>query len=125
MTSQRGLRVGTETGSLVNHVSSMQGPDMVDLVVIGDGATILRWTDRTPATVVQIRAGKRPVIVIQEDRATRIDANGMSERQEYLYERNPDGATHEVSYRKGAWRVRGSDNGVRFGAREKYHDFSF
>lgn len=125
MTAQRGLRAGTETGSLVNHIASTQGAELFERVRVGDGVTILRWSDRTPATVIEIRPGRYPVVVIQEDHAARIDQNGMSEMQDYTYERDPDGTTHEVSFRRGAWRVRGSDNGVHFGSREKYWDPTF
>lgn len=123
--SQRGLRAGSETGSLVNHVSSRQGREVFDQIEIGDGATILMWTDRKAATVIEKRPGRYPVVVIQRDRATRTDDRGFSEMQDYEFERDPAGAIEEVSYRRGAWRVRGSDNGVRFGARDHYHDFSF
>jgi len=44
------LKLGTETGSLINHVMSRMtaGPDPV----AGDPATVLHWSDRDPATVV-------------------------------------------------------------------------
>jgi hypothetical protein len=123
--TQRGLRAGSETGSFVNYVSSMQGKEVIEQIKPGDGATILMWSDRKAATVIEVRPGKRPVVVIQEDSATRTEDRGLSEMQDYRYERNPEGATHEVSFRRGAWRVRGSDNGVRFGDRETYRDPSF
>jgi hypothetical protein len=123
--AQRGPRAGAETGSVVNHISSGQGPEIAGQITPGDGATILHWTDRTAATVIAVRPGKRPEIEIQEDRAIRTDGNGLSDQQSYRYERDPAGRTHTVSYRRGAWRVRGSDNGVRFGARDHFWDPSF
>jgi len=119
------LKPGTETGSFINYAMSGQPAEIAETINVGDPATVLAWTDRYPATVIEVRRGKRPVIVIQEDKATRTDTNGMSESQTYQYERDPQGQTWEVSWRKNGWRTRGSDNGVRFGVRKKYHDYSF
>ena len=120
-----GMKAGTETGSLVNYMLSHQDQAFGETVKVGDGATILGWSDRHPATVIEVKGGKRKTIVIQHDRAIRTDRNGMSEMQSYTYERDPNGEIEEVGFRNGAWRVRGTDNGVRFGSREKYYDFSF
>ena len=45
------LRLGTETGSLVNHVWSRTRPVGPEDVCEGMGATFLSWTDRHAATV--------------------------------------------------------------------------
>ena len=63
--------------------------------------------------------------MLQRDRAIRTDQRGMSESQDYRYERDPEGQIEEVTFRRGCWRVRGTDAGVRLGDRERYHDFSF
>lgn len=125
------MRIGSETNSLINHILSRMESEAP---YVGMPATILLWTDRSPATVVEVT---KKYIVVQEDDATRIDNNGMSESQEYVYTPNPD--AHRVIYRKnkfGQW-VRCARNpetgrliqaqgaSLLLGTREKYHDFSF
>lgn len=92
---------------------------------IGDGATLVMWTDRHACTIIDIRKNGR-VIVIQEDTAIRTDKNGMSESQGYTFERNPEGRTWEATLRKdGTYKVKGSQTGVLVGRRSHYHDYSF
>lgn len=110
------------TGSLINMLADSSVPTVPE---VGQGATLIYWTDRTPATVVAIERNGR-LIVVQEDTATRTDSNGMSDAQSYEYERNPNGRTHEATLRKdGSYRLKGGQTRVALGARSKYHDFSF
>lgn len=134
------MRLGTQTGSLINHIHTAGADDPVPAV--GDGATIFHWTDRSPATVIAVDTsapGGQAVVTVQEDIAVRTDKNGMSEMQDYEFSADPDGAVH--TYRnqfdgKGWRRVRrnpetgrlrlvSTTSDIRFGARAKYHDFSF
>jgi len=94
--------------------------------VIGMGATICGWTDRYPATVIEISKSGR-VIVVQEDTSTRIDSNGMSECQDYTYAPDANGRTKTYSRRKnGRWIQKGTkDCYLSLGNRRKYHDYSF
>lgn len=123
-------------GSLQNRISenaTLGQPEPV----IGMGATLLHYSDRTPATVIGWcpRVG---LLKLRSDNYKRIDDNGMSESQEYEYSSNPKGATHEYRRNKktGRWdavRFNAETNrynkfdgpGLRLGEREKYHDFSF
>lgn len=89
---------------------------------VGGGATILGWTDRHPGTVVSVSPSGKTAVV-REDRAVRVDGNGMSDCQEYRYESDPQGCTWTARLTKRGWRAAGA--GVVFGRREKYHDFSF
>lgn len=134
------MKLGTETGSLVNHLMSGDGNPKP---VVGMGVTLLSWTDRRPGTVRKVVeiASKRwdYEIEVTEDDAKRIDNNGMSESQEYEYSLREDG--YRQLFRReratGAWcEGRISKNSGRFGRiggrncivigrREKYHDFSF
>lgn len=119
------LKLGTGTGSLINYLYSGMTDDKP---VVGMGATILGWTDRYPATIVEVVNDK--TIVIQEDHAERIDKNGMSESQEYIYSPNTNAVKRTYTLRKnGAWVIQGDSmkNGSRLliGEREKYYDFSF
>lgn len=127
------MNLGTQTGSLVNHIMS-DGP-VVQEINVGDGATILMWSDRRPATVVAIEGNR---VTIQEDKSVRVDSNGMSEMQEYEFSRNPNGC--KTTFRKnkrgkweqvrfnsetGRWNKTADSPNISFGRRSKYHDFSF
>jgi hypothetical protein len=90
---------------------------------VGDGATLISWTDRHPATVVWVsESGK--TIRLQEDFARRTDKEGMSECQSYLYEPNPQAAVLTARLTKRGWKVVKGPR-VVVGVREKYYDFSF
>ena len=124
------MKLGTETVSVVNHIYSQPEPE------IGMGATVLSWTDRYAATVTAWDA-RKGIIIVQADKATRTDLNGMSESQTYAYESNPDGPTY--TFRLGptgiwtevVWNAttRRWDKvkalRLRLGERRHYHDFSF
>jgi len=92
---------------------------------VGDGVTMCHFTDRHAGTVIK-RTPK--TVTVQRDKATRVDGNGMSDAQQYEYERDPEGATYVFSLRKnGTWRQRGhEEQGTRLVAgRREYYDFSF
>lgn len=95
---------------------------------VGMGATVLYWTDRRAATIVEVISPRE--IVIQRDRATRSDGGGMSDAQSYTYERQPDAPREVYTLRKnGAWVRKGGSmkTGQRLsiGARIEYYDYSF
>lgn len=128
------MNIGTQTGSLINHLYSRMTVGEPELVA-GMGVTFLSWTDRNPGTIVEVNNAKR-YIVVTDDSYSRIDGNGLSESQEYEYTTNPDG--YKRYFRKdknNQWReMRHNENGrlvytggcgLRVGEREKYHDFSF
>lgn len=100
-------------GSLINTISDGRG----SAPFVGMPATILHWTDRSPATVIAVTAC---TVTVQEDKATRIDKNGMSDAQDYSYERDPEGAIKRFHKTK-----KGVFKGLLLGHREKYHDYSF
>lgn len=106
----------------VNNLLAGSNPDTVP--VVGMGATLISWSDRYPYTIIQVITDRK--IVVQEDNATRIDSNGVSESQNYEYSPNPDGQTYTLTKRKnGQWKV--SKDGTKFaiGYRSKYYDYSF
>jgi hypothetical protein len=94
-------------------------------ITVGMGATIQIGSDSYPATVIQVtQNGKR--IVLQEDTATRVDTNGMSESQDYTYQADPQGAIQIATLRKdGRYRLTGGKTPVSLGFRRKYYDYSF
>jgi hypothetical protein len=95
---------------------------------VGMGATILGYSDRHAATVVHVENSK--LIGVRQDTATRVDNNGMSENQEYVYEENLHASIQWFSLRKnGKWIREGEKlkNGtvLLLGERDEYYDFSF
>lgn len=121
------MKLGTQTGSLFNHLyGTMTG---TPAPAVGMGATVLCWTDRKAGTIIK---AEPDVIVVQLDTVTRTDGYGMSDCQSYSYAPNPTGSIYifrKVSRgkAKGQWRERGSKdgNGLLIGDRREYHDYSF
>lgn len=119
------------SGSLINNLLASNSA----MPEVGMGATLLSYTDRSPATVVAWDA-KKMVVIVQEDNYTRIDSNGMSESQEYEYTPNPNAPLEFFKWTKKGW-VRMMYNketnrwnmrpsgGLCVGHRERYYDFSF
>ena len=115
-----------ETGSLIN---SIYGQSDQPIPEVGMGATILMWTDRRAATVIGVLTSGRQ-IAVQEDLATRVDDNGMSDAQTYEYQPNPEAAISNYTLRRnGAWIRKGesmkSGQRLTLGVRDHHHDFSF
>lgn len=105
-------------GSLINSIiGSGTGVD----IKVGDGATILCYSDRHAATIVKVTAKQ---IHVQQDKATRIDKNGLSEIQEYSYERDETASVQIFRLTKRGWRNSNGD-GLRIGERLEYYDPSF
>ena len=92
------------------------------LLKIGDGATVCIGTDRYAATVTKISKGATR-IVVQLDKATRTDDNGMSEQQTYDHEPDPDGEL--LTFNRGKFRWRNSSRVLVLGQRRTYRDPSF
>jgi hypothetical protein len=119
------LRLGLDTGSAINHLMSRA---RVTIPAVGDGATVLMWTDRHAATVVAVKETPALVkVTVQEDRAVRTDSNGMSEVQAYAFTPNPAAPLQTFTFRKtpGGLVLRGKGRGLLLGHREEYRDFSF
>ena len=96
-----------------------------NLPMVGTGATISFYSDRVAVTIIQVtHKGKR--LVLQRDKATRTDHNGMSELQEYNYETDTNGAIYTATLRKDdSYRLVGGTERVSLGVRREYYDFSF
>ena len=122
-----------QTGSLINHLYSRTDSEPP---YVGMPATLLMWTDRSPATVVDVNMQKR-YVVVQEDDYTRTDSNGYCEQQTYEYARNTEASKHIFrKNKKGQWvlhrlnpqtnrLVKSEGYGLLLGRREKYYDPSF
>lgn len=115
------MKLGKDTGSLTNWM--MSGKQNIE-PEIGMGVTELCWTDRHSYTIIDMTKTKK-TITIQRDRAIRIDKNGMSENQEYRYERDENGSICKARKNKyGVWKIIGGSR-ITLGKREEYYDFSF
>ena len=91
------MKIGVETGSLMNYVLADSGPEPK----VGMGATVLHWSDRSAGTIIKVT---KNTFVVQEDKATRTDDNGMSESQSYDFVPDPNGATYTFRRTKRGWR---------------------
>lgn len=118
-------------GSLTNRIMETIPPAVPE---VGMGGTIVMWSDRYPVTIIGIlratRQSNPTVIRVQGDKATRLDKNGMSETQEWSFERDEKGDITEFSKRRnGTWVKVGdsmkSGTILRVGKRDRYYDFSF
>lgn len=114
------LKLGTETGSLINHVLSVNNGETP---VVGMGVTVLCWSDRYPGTVIEVKTPK--LIVVQMDKAERTDENGQSETQTWDIQRDENGETVMFKKLKKGWKGVKSGYGLSLGVRERYYDFSF
>ena len=89
----------------------------------GDGATLLGYSDRHAATVVKVTPF---TVTVQQDKDTRIDGNGMSDSQQWEYERDEKGRT--ITFRRnkhGQYVNRRCGFSLHLGARREFYDFSF
>ena len=113
------------SGSLINRM--MDGGRSRIVVEPGVGATMLMWSDRHAGTIIAVerfrtgaRKGEPRVIVVQRDKAVRKDENGMSDAQEYDYERDVNGRV---------WRFhvdsQGRFKGLAIGVRDEHYDYTF
>lgn len=92
---------------------------------VGDGATVIMYSDRHAATIVHVHESKKK-IEIQYDSPIRTDNNGMSDSQAYEYKRNPNGSLKTVTLRKdGRWKISNDGTIVVIGYRDHYHDYGF
>jgi hypothetical protein len=112
-------------GSVQNRImerSNMPAPE------VGMGVTRCMWSDREPYEVIEVQDERH--IKVRKMHAKRIDKNGMSDCQDYIYTSNENGSVVDLFLTKqGRWRDRhgrklGCD-GWLIGKAEKYYDYSF
>lgn len=134
------LKIGTQTGSLHNHLASRatKGQPKAE---VGMGATLLLWTDRHAATIIAVEGdGETPgtIISVQQDHAKRADDRGpFTEDQDYEYTPDPNGRIQHFRLSKvgfwegvvrntdtGRWNKRDGD-GLAIGYRREYRDPCF
>lgn len=120
------MQLGKDTGNVMSWVVGTGGKP-----VVGEGATEVCWTDRHAYTVIEVSEdGKR--CVIQRDKAIK-NFQGMTDSQDYTYERDENGVKRELVFKWKAWRTdagKGYETrypkiNMQFGRRDEYYDFSF
>lgn len=133
------LKLGTETGSVINNIMSRQILNKPKAEV-GMGATLLYWTDREAATIVEVIGDgltKGTIIGVRTDAWKVISGSMQDGSAEFEYMPRDEG---NVSYFRitktgtwesirrnpetGRWNKIGN-GGIRIGSREKYHDPCF
>ena len=123
------MRLYSETGSLMNHMmsSSSRQPK------VGEGATLLGWTDRKAYEVISVsKDGKE--VVLQRYSPRRADDRGMTDAQEYIYDTLIESYL-TLRFRYGRWyeKYEGEEGEkpfyckahVIFGEKMEYYDYSF
>jgi hypothetical protein len=93
--TQRRKLEGSFTNYLMGNNSSL--PE------VGKGATLLSYTDRHPAEVLEVSDDKRKCIIREMDTKASPDAGGMG-HQDWILTANPDAPKQTLVYRNGAWR---------------------
>jgi hypothetical protein len=123
------MKLGTETGSVINHLMSRSTRDQATPEV-GMGATVLMWTDRRAATVTRVWV---------ERKATLIRVQYDEEQPDGSFAHNPNGGTDTFRQANiGGWeqvtknsdtgrynKVEGGGWGLMLGVRQSYRDPSF
>lgn len=96
--------------------------------IIGMGVTEMCYSDRHAYTIISIISHRE--IIIQHDKAERLDPKGMADCQHYEYSRDKTGEMVTITKRNdNKWYTKGKpmrySNRFIIGIRDKYHDFSF
>ena len=99
----------------------------------GGFATVLRYSDRQVYFVNYVSANGKQA-TIERARPVRIDSLGMTDAQQYSYERVPNQPTLEIKFFRGKWRVvytnwEGKKTSepikIIFGIADEHYDYTF
>lgn len=130
------LALGTQTGSLVNHLQSRAVIGQPEPVV-GMGVTVLGWTDRRAATIFRVfKVGALTLIQTRRDRATLTSGPIHQHEQTYSYainvrgeenvfRREKDGRWTAVVFKESTSRWVKVGGGLVIGQRDEYYDPHF
>lgn len=131
------MRLGTETGSVINHLQSRATIGQPEPVV-GMGATMLGWTDRYACTIRNVfNIGNKRAVQVSRDRTKVIAGSSHDGTAQYEYETTPDGALttfafngsvweqYQLNEQTKRWNKAKSGRGLRIGERDEYRDPSF
>jgi len=70
---------------------------------VGKGATLLSYSDRHPAEVLEVSADGKRCVIREMNHKAKANAEGMG-HQDWELTPNPDGYKRTLLYRNGAWR---------------------
>lgn len=144
------MKLGTQTGSVINHLHSRAVIGQPEPTV-GMAVTMLAWTDRHAGTIVAVETDKNGTVYVHATRDAYTVTSGSEAdgSAEYTYTPNPDGGRYtfrreadgkwtevvrkalawddegNVTKRSPRWSVSRNGYGLRIGAREVYRDPSF
>lgn len=111
-------------GSLHNVLASNASETTAPAPAVGDGATILGWTDRRAATVIEVKSPT--CIVLREDK---VEWGEWGATKPLSVEPDPNGRVETARKNKdGKWRLSGygaSRPVVLVGVRSPYYDWNF
>jgi len=88
---------------------------------IGDGATLICWSDRRAYTIIDV---KKTYLLATRDIAERTDHNFENRPQEYSYTPDPDATPVRANLRKNGNYYIGNQ-ALKVGHRDKHYDYSF
>jgi hypothetical protein len=137
-TPRVGMKLGTQTGSVINHLYS-RGIKGQPEPVVGMGVTLLHWSDRSAATIFRVfKVGKAVMLEVRDDHSKVIAGSGHDGSAEYEHRINVNGSRNTFRQRPaGDWeRVRFNEDSkrwskgsggpsLRLGQRDTYRDPSF
>lgn len=113
------MKLGTHVGNieswmLVGNHTTGRPP------AVGDGATVILWTDRYAGTIIKITPCQ---IHVQRDIPTRVGKVDMSESQDYTYTASPQGQVYVFRKTKRGYQC--GTFGLAIGVRDEYYDYGF
>lgn len=88
---------------------------------VGDGATLICWSDRRAYTIVDV---KKTYILATRDNVERIDRNYQNGPQEYSYQTDLEAVPEKANLRKDGNYYIGSQ-ALKVGYRNEYEDPNF
>lgn len=106
-------------GSLNNILGAGTSNTYAPTPAVGDGATVLHWTDRTSATVVEVVSPTH--VRIADDEVT----HDFTTRRSTVGAHGTGNVSDVRKGKNGQWKVTGVRYVVAFGVRDPYYDFEF
>lgn len=111
------MKLGTEVGNVQSWMLAGASKKQAQ---VGDGATVILWTDRYAGTVIKVTKCQ---IHVQRDHAERVGPVVMSDSQDYTYTPDPEGAVYIFRKTKRGYKC--GSFGLCVGHRDEYYDYCF
>lgn len=132
------MKLGTQTGSLINHLQS-RATDGQPEPKVGMGATILLWSDRHAATIRNVfYIGNKIAVQVTRDHAKVVSGSSHDGSAVYEFTTTADGRLETFAFDGSTWsqyavnpktkrwnKVPGGGHGLRIGERDEYRDPTF